>query len=66
MKLPVIDRQDIRFVHASADGELLQNGFVTIAQDNYGFLWLGGNGLHRYDGYSFESYWHNLRAIQTV
>lgn len=30
---------------------------LTIAQDQHGFLWFGGrNGLARYDGYRFHSY----------
>lgn len=58
VKLPVIDKQDIRFRRFSADGELFHNHIGTIAQDNYGFLWLGGHGLYRYDGYSLKSYLH--------
>ncbi len=58
VKLPVIDKQDIRFVRVSADEESFQSGIITIAQDNYGFMWLGNHGLHRYDGYSLKSYWH--------
>ena len=56
---PIVDRQDIRFVPVSADGGALQSGIVSIAQDNYGFLWLGGHGLYRYDGYSLKSYRHD-------
>ena len=59
IKLPVIDEQDIRFRGFSADEEPFQNHIVTITQDDYGFLWIGGHGLHRYDGYSLKSYWHD-------
>jgi signal transduction histidine kinase/ligand-binding sensor domain-containing protein/CheY-like chemotaxis protein len=58
VKLPVLDKQDIRFRRLSADGEAFQNHIGTIAQDNNGFLWLGGHGLYRYDGYSLKSYLH--------
>ncbi len=59
VKLPIIDKQDIRFRRFSADEEPFQNHIVTITQDNFGFLWFGGHGLHRYDGYSLKSYWHD-------
>ncbi len=58
VKLPVVDKQDIRFVPVLADGEPLQGGVVSIAQDNYGFLWVAGHGLYRHDGYSLKPYRH--------
>ncbi len=57
VKLPVVDRQDIRFVAVSAEGAL-QSGVTSIAQDTYGFIWLAGHGLYRYDGYGLKSYRH--------
>jgi signal transduction histidine kinase/ligand-binding sensor domain-containing protein/CheY-like chemotaxis protein/HPt (histidine-containing phosphotransfer) domain-containing protein len=58
MKLPVVDRQDIRFSHLSVDKESFQSGITGgIAQDKYGFLWFGTNvGLYRYDGYNLKTY----------
>src|SRR3954451_21953262 len=50
VQLPVVDKQDIRFTHFSADKALFQ-GRITggIAQDKFGFLWFGaGAGLYRY------------------
>ena len=58
-KLPVVDRQDIRFVQVSADGAPFQGWVVSIAQDNRGFVWLAAFGLYRYDGYSLRSYRHD-------
>ena len=58
VKLPVIDRHDIRFTPVLADGESLSGGVVSITQDKYGFLWLAGHGLYRHDGYSFKPYRH--------
>ncbi len=58
VKLPIVDRQDIRFAPVSAEGGALQSGVKGIAQDAYGFLWLAGHGLYRYDGYSLKAYRH--------
>ena len=58
VKLPVIDRQDIRFTPVLADGDSPPGGVVSIAQDKYGFLWLAGHGLYRHDGYGFRPYRH--------
>ena len=57
VRLPILDRQDIRFSAVSA--EPLRSEIRSIARDRYGFLWLGGHGLHRYDGYGVRSYWHD-------
>ena len=60
MRLPIIDKRDLRFTHLSAGGESLQVRIEGITQDNYGFIWFGTNaGLYRYDGYSLKSYQHD-------
>jgi signal transduction histidine kinase/ligand-binding sensor domain-containing protein/DNA-binding response OmpR family regulator len=38
---------------------LADNNIHCILQDSYGFMWFGSEeGLHRYDGYSFEIFRH--------
>ena len=32
---------------------------MRMAQDDQGFMWLAGRGLHRYDGYSFKTFLHD-------
>ncbi len=58
--LPLIDRQDIRFVQLSGAKDELKQWVQGITQDNQGFMWFAtGNGLFRYDGYTLTSYLHN-------
>lgn len=58
--LPVTDRQDIRFVKLSADGEALNRWVTAITQDNQGFIWIATNdGLYRYDGYTLVPHRHD-------
>jgi signal transduction histidine kinase/ligand-binding sensor domain-containing protein/DNA-binding response OmpR family regulator len=59
-KLAVIGKQDIRFDVLSVGGKPFQQRVFSLAQDNYGFLWLGtDDGLYRYDGYSLRQYRHD-------
>src|SRR3954462_10144789 len=59
-QLPVVDRDDIRLVPVSANGETLNQWIKGIAQDNQGFMWFATyNGLFRYDGYTFKAYRHD-------
>ena len=59
IKLPVIDKHDIRFTRLSVNGESLQSWINDIVQDDYGFLWFGtSDGLYKYDGYSLKAYRH--------
>jgi signal transduction histidine kinase/ligand-binding sensor domain-containing protein/CheY-like chemotaxis protein len=59
IQLPVVDRQDIRFLPLSGDGHSAPPAIQSIAQDNYGFLWVGSSvGLYRYDGYTLKPYRH--------
>jgi ligand-binding sensor domain-containing protein len=60
VKLPVVDKQDIRFNRLSVGGEPFNKRVLAIAQDNHGFVWLGtDDGLYRYDGYSLRAYQHD-------
>jgi ligand-binding sensor domain-containing protein len=60
IKLPVIDKHDIRFAPLSVAGKQFRRPVKAIAQDNYGFVWLGtDDGLYRYDGYTLRPYRHD-------
>ena len=60
VKLPVVDKQDIRFTRVSVNNVPFQASTFELAQDQYGFLWFGTvDGLLRYDGYNLKSYKHD-------
>ncbi|HEY73315.1 MAG TPA: GAF domain-containing protein [Thermoflexia bacterium] len=61
---PTVDRyalnDDIEFEHISVEQGLSQNTVNCILQDSQGFMWFGtGDGLNKYDGYSFTVYRHD-------
>src|SRR3954451_8621026 len=59
VKLPRVEKQDIRFLPFSANGEALRSRVLKFTQDGQGFLWLATTtGLYRYDGYSLKHYPH--------
>src|SRR4051794_26572565 len=41
VKLPVVDKQDIRFTRVSVNNVPIQPSTSGITQDRYGFLWFG-------------------------
>lgn len=46
---------------------LCDNSICCIKQDKHGFLWIGSfNGLSRYDGYQFESFYHDANNPQSI
>ena len=52
--------QEYHFQHLTSDMGLSQSNVVSITRDNNGFLWIGTeNGLNKFDGYSFTTYYHN-------
>ena len=60
VKLPVIDKQDIRFTRVSVNNVPIQAFTMSITQDQYGFLWFGtADGLFRHDGYNLKTYRHD-------
>ncbi len=60
VKLPIIDKQDIRFTSVSTNNVRLQTFTWSIVQDQYGFLWFGTvDGLFRHDGYNLKTYRHD-------
>jgi two-component system sensor histidine kinase ChiS len=49
----------IEFEHLSVEQGLSQVSVYCILQDNKGFMWFGtGDGLNKYDGYTFTIYKH--------
>lgn len=53
------ENKPVLFKTLSVDDGLSQNTVWTITQDNNGRMWIGtGDGLNRYDGYSFTTYYH--------
>ena len=50
---------DIRFGRITIEQGLSQNSVSCILRDSRGFMWFGtGEGLNKYDGYSFTHYLH--------
>ncbi|MBK7810822.1 MAG: histidine kinase [Saprospiraceae bacterium] len=47
---------------STRDG-LLNNNVNIIYQDSRGLMWMGGNGLQRYDGYRFQNYLNSADNI---
>jgi signal transduction histidine kinase/ligand-binding sensor domain-containing protein/DNA-binding response OmpR family regulator len=65
--LPVIDKQDIRFVTLSSGGEPLKKMVRGITQDNQGFMWIAtDDGFFRYDGYTLAPYLHDPANPNTI
>jgi signal transduction histidine kinase/ligand-binding sensor domain-containing protein/CheY-like chemotaxis protein len=59
IKLPVIEKQDIRFIRVSTDGEPLNRSTSGLTQDGRGFIWFATSaGVYRYDGYTLTPYVH--------
>jgi ligand-binding sensor domain-containing protein/signal transduction histidine kinase len=57
----------IRFEHVSVDDGLSDSNVTCVLQDNVGFLWFGtGNGLNRYNGYSFSVFNHDPNDPQSL
>src|SRR5215467_7891961 len=61
--LPMVDADDLRFVHLATAQGLSQTRAQQIIQDNDGFIWFGTQyGLNRYDGYKFKVFTHDPRV----
>jgi ligand-binding sensor domain-containing protein len=48
--------QTIRFKHLSLPAGISMGSVTGIAQDPKGYMWFGGDGLFRYDGYQCKAY----------
>src|SRR5687768_333994 len=47
------------FTQVPPPGGGWSSNIITGSQDPKGYMWFGANGLHRYDGYSYKSYFHD-------
>jgi signal transduction histidine kinase/ligand-binding sensor domain-containing protein/AraC-like DNA-binding protein len=57
---PDIHPDQIRFSYITTNDGLPQNTVDCILKDSRGFMWFGtGNGVCRYDGYTFKTYQQN-------
>ena len=41
-------------------------GAMVGTQDSNGYMWFGSNGLHRYDGYNYKSYFNDPRESSSL
>ncbi len=54
------------FSRFSLEQGLSQNTVLSVLKDSYGFLWFGtGDGLNRFDGYTFKVFRHNAQSAGT-
>ena len=55
-----VDGQPYYFNHYQVENGLSNNSVECSIQDDDGFLWFGTiNGLNRFDGYSFKTFYHD-------
>jgi signal transduction histidine kinase/ligand-binding sensor domain-containing protein/DNA-binding response OmpR family regulator len=52
-------KQEIAFENISTSNGLSKNFITNIIHDHRGYLWFGGIGLNRYDGYFVKNYFHH-------
>ena len=66
-QLPVNAAEAVRFNRLSVEQGLSQAVVQAIAQDHRGFIWIGTQqGLNRYDGHEFVSYFHDQANQQSL
>ena len=59
---PSLAPRNIQFSHVTVREGLSQAAINTIAQDQYGFIWIGTQeGLNRYDGYEMTVFEHDAK-----
>lgn len=55
-------KESFYFSALTIENGLSQNSVFTVCQDSEGYLWFGTeNGLNRYDGYDFKTYYTTLQ-----
>jgi PAS domain S-box-containing protein len=59
--------QGVHFDHYGVDDGISQSEILSIFQDSEGYMWFGTqDGLNKFDGYSFESYFFNPSDTSTI
>ena len=59
--------RSIRFDNYTNEDGLAQSTVNSIIQDNQGYIWLGTQeGLHKFDGYSFEIFKHDPENVKSL
>ena len=59
--------QASQFSHYGVSDGLSQSEILCIFQDSEGYIWFGTqNGLNKYDGYSFESFYNDPADIHSI
>ena len=57
----------LSFTHYSAKNGLSQSYIYCLAKDKEGYIWIGTqDGLNRFDGYTFESYYANKNISHSL
>ncbi|MEN8119511.1 MAG: two-component regulator propeller domain-containing protein [Bacteroidota bacterium] len=60
-------KKNLIFENYSSEQGLSQNSVDAIAQDHYGFIWLGTeNGLNRFNGYQITTYFHDINDKSSI
>lgn len=66
-QLPCWAQEQLRFVSYKAEDGLSDYTIKSITQDEKGFIWIGtSNGLNRYDGYSFKTFFHDPEDSNSI
>ena len=61
------ETETFRFAHITKDNGLAQNHVTCIMQDDKGFMWIGTkSGLCKYNGYSIQTYLHNMNDSSSL
>ncbi len=64
---PLLSGQAAQFSHYGVSEGLSQSEILCILQDSEGYIWFGTqNGLNKFDGYSFESFFNDPADIHTI
>ena len=61
------NNNNFKFINYSVEDGLANNEVNAICQDKNGFIWIGtADGLNKFDGYTFTSYFRNIEDSLTL